>query len=193
MIISGGFNIYPSDLEAVLAAHPDVAEAAVAGVPSDQWGETPVGFVVLKAGAAAGPEQIRAWANSKLGKTQRLSDLLAVDSIPRSHIGKVAKRDLRDLYSGAAKSDRLAAHSSIGRRAHWPQAAKPGRYGRIRGGKGVSKKPRKSFVTKNRLVLGASPVLKSHSGLDACWNGVGHTGRDLCLKAGISAAGRRWP
>ena len=104
MIISGGFNIYPSDLEAVLAAHPDVAEAAVAGVPSDQWGETPVGFVVLRPGAGVSAGEIRLWANGKLGKTQRLSDLRVVDSIPRSHIGKVAKRDLRELYNGEAKS-----------------------------------------------------------------------------------------
>ncbi len=104
MIISGGFNIYPSDLEQVVAAHPDVAEAAVVGVPSDQWGETPVGFVALKPGQSADPETIRAWANARLGKTQRLADLQILDSIPRSHIGKVMKRELRETYVGAAKS-----------------------------------------------------------------------------------------
>ena len=50
MIISGGFNIYPSDLEAVLREHPAVADVAVVGVPSEQWGETPVAFVVRDAG-----------------------------------------------------------------------------------------------------------------------------------------------
>jgi acyl-CoA synthetase (AMP-forming)/AMP-acid ligase II len=50
VVISGGFNIYPSDLEAVLRRHPDVADAAVVGVPSAQWGETPVGFVVPQRG-----------------------------------------------------------------------------------------------------------------------------------------------
>ena len=104
MIISGGFNIYPSDLEAVVGAHPQVAEVAVVGVPSDQWGETPVGYVVLKPGADAGAEEIRAWANGRLGKTQRLADLRILATIPRSHIGKVLKRDLRDGYDGAAKS-----------------------------------------------------------------------------------------
>ncbi|NGM49015.1 acyl--CoA ligase [Caulobacter sp. 602-2] len=99
MIISGGFNIYPSDLEAVVAAHPDVLEAAVVGVPSQDWGETPVAFVALKPGAAASAETVRAFANERLGKTQRLSDLVLVDALPRSHIGKVLKRDLRDGWT----------------------------------------------------------------------------------------------
>ena len=73
MIISGGFNIYPSDLEAVLCKHEGVKEAAVVGVASRQWGETPVAFVVLKPGRDGdSAEEIRAWANERLGKTQRL-------------------------------------------------------------------------------------------------------------------------
>ncbi len=96
MIISGGFNIYPSDLEAVIAAHPDVLEAAVVGVPSEAWGETPIAFVALRPGAAADAQTVRAFANERLGKTQRLSDLVLVDALPRSHIGKVLKRELRD-------------------------------------------------------------------------------------------------
>ena len=104
MIISGGFNIYPSDLEAVVSEHPDVAEVAVVGVPSDQWGETPVGFVVLRPGAAPDAESLRLWANGRLGKTQRLADLRILEAIPRSHIGKVLKRELRDAYDGTAKT-----------------------------------------------------------------------------------------
>ncbi|HJV40638.1 class I adenylate-forming enzyme family protein, partial [Caulobacter sp.] len=96
MIISGGFNIYPSDLEAVLATHPAVVEAAVVGVPSDAWGETPVAFVAVK--GQADPEEIKAFVNAKVGKTQRLTDLKILDSLPRSHIGKVLKRELRDTW-----------------------------------------------------------------------------------------------
>jgi long-chain acyl-CoA synthetase len=102
MIITGGFNVYPSDLEAVVIQHPAVAEVAVVGVLSDRWGETPVGFVALKPGVTADAAEIREWANAKLGKTQRLADLQLVDSLPRSHIGKVLKRDLRDSYVGQA-------------------------------------------------------------------------------------------
>jgi long-chain acyl-CoA synthetase len=101
MIISGGFNIYPSDLEAVLRGHDDVADAAVVGVPSAAWGETPVGFVVLREGARADLDAILAWANAQVGKTQRLSALRAIDELPRSAIGKVLKRELRDRYGSA--------------------------------------------------------------------------------------------
>ncbi len=101
MIISGGFNIYPSDLEAVLVQHPDVVEAAVVGVPSDAWGETPVAFVALKQGQAADPGEIKAFVNGQVGKTQRLADVRVVDSLPRSHIGKVLKRELRDSWQKA--------------------------------------------------------------------------------------------
>ena len=104
MIISGGFNVYPSDLEAVLLQHPDVAEAAVVGVPSEAWGETPVGFVTAAPGAATDGEAVRAWANARLGKVQRLSAVRVMDGLPRSHIGKVLKRDLRDAFLAGTAS-----------------------------------------------------------------------------------------
>ncbi len=102
MVISGGFNIYPSDLEAVLREHPAVADAAVVGVPSELWGETPVAFVVPRDGAARADE-IMQWLNQRVGKTQRLSDLRLLPELPRSAIGKVLKRELRDLYTTGDK------------------------------------------------------------------------------------------
>jgi long-chain acyl-CoA synthetase len=96
MIISGGFNIYPSDLEAVLTKHDDVLEAAVVAMPSEEWGETPVAFVVLKSGALVDAPSLKAWTNERVGKFQRLNDVVLVDSLPRSAIGKVLKRELRD-------------------------------------------------------------------------------------------------
>jgi acyl-CoA synthetase (AMP-forming)/AMP-acid ligase II len=96
MIISGGFNIYPKDLEELLEAQPEVTEAAVVGMPSETWGETPVGFVRL-ADAAASPDSILARVNGQLGKTQRISVLYTIDEMPRSHIGKLLKTDLRAL------------------------------------------------------------------------------------------------
>ncbi|WP_404338826.1 class I adenylate-forming enzyme family protein [Sphingomonas sp. MMS12-HWE2-04] len=94
LIISGGFNIYPSDLEAVLAQHPGVADCAVVGMPSEQWGETPFGFYV---GDGASWE-VLAWFNSQVGKTQRLAALEQVDELPRNAIGKVLKRELREAW-----------------------------------------------------------------------------------------------
>ncbi|MES2444917.1 MAG: class I adenylate-forming enzyme family protein [Pseudomonadota bacterium] len=94
LIISGGFNIYPSDLEAILGQHPDVADCAVVGVPSEAWGETPVGFYAGTGEAAV----ILEWFNAQVGKTQRLAALEQVDALPRNAIGKVLKRELRDRY-----------------------------------------------------------------------------------------------
>ncbi|MBS0302196.1 MAG: acyl--CoA ligase [Proteobacteria bacterium] len=98
MIISGGFNIYPSDIEAVLAQHPQVAECAVIGVPSEQWGETPVAYVVPRAGERADAQSLREWLNARVGKTQRVADLRLAERLPRSEIGKVLKRELREQY-----------------------------------------------------------------------------------------------
>jgi long-chain acyl-CoA synthetase len=98
MIISGGFNLYPSDLETVLREHADVAEAAVAGVPSERWGETPAAWVVVRDGAPIDAESLRAWANERVGKTQRIAFLEIVAELPRSAIGKVLKRALRDRF-----------------------------------------------------------------------------------------------
>jgi len=96
MIISGGFNIYPRDLEEALLAQDGVVDAAVVGVPSRQWGETPVGFVVLEKDADMDMDALKMATNAQLGKTQRLSELHEIDELPRSHIGKILKRELRD-------------------------------------------------------------------------------------------------
>ena len=97
MIISGGFNIYPIDLEQVLLEHPAVREAAVVGAPSKRWGETPVGFVTLKEEADISAAALKDWANAKLGKMQRLADVRIVAEMPRSPIGKILKRELQQL------------------------------------------------------------------------------------------------
>ncbi|RDC59001.1 Surfactin synthase subunit [Alteripontixanthobacter maritimus] len=96
MIISGGFNIYPADLEAELERESGVVEAAVVGIASERWGETPVGFVVVADGAPP-VDTILSAVNARLGKTQRLSALHTIAAMPRSHIGKLLKTELRDL------------------------------------------------------------------------------------------------
>ncbi len=99
VIISGGINIYPIDLEMVLLEHPAVEEAAVIGVPSEQWGETPVGFVTLAGTGQVTGAELAAWVNARLGKMQRLAEVRVVAELPRSAIGKVLKRELLVLYS----------------------------------------------------------------------------------------------
>ena len=101
MIISGGYNLYPSDLEAVLREHPAVLESSVIGVPSELWGETPLAFVVLKPGHSVAVPVLMAWFAERVGKTQRLSGLHLIDELPRSAIGKVLKRALRETVLSA--------------------------------------------------------------------------------------------
>ncbi len=98
MIISGGLNIYANDLELALLEDEDIEDVAVIGVPSDQWGETPLGLVVLSDNCNRSLEAILISANDKLGKSQRLSALESRTELPRSSIGKVLKRELRKPY-----------------------------------------------------------------------------------------------
>jgi long-chain acyl-CoA synthetase len=98
MIISGGLNIYANDLELVLLDDPDVIDAAVIGIPSEAWGETPLGLVVLRSGAVRTSDDILKQANLRLGKSQRLADIELCATLPRSTIGKILKKDLRIPY-----------------------------------------------------------------------------------------------
>ena len=100
MIVSGGQNIYPVDIEAVMIDHPSVSEVAVIGIPDETWGETPLALVVLAAGASAvDPEDIRIWTNERLGKRQRVARVEIRSDLPRNPNGKVLKRTLRAEYT----------------------------------------------------------------------------------------------
>ena len=92
------FNIFAIDLEKELLKHEAVRDAAVIGVPSKTWGETPLAFVALEKGQAEGPDQILEWVNARLGKGQRISKIEILDEIPKSSIGKTLKKDLRKPY-----------------------------------------------------------------------------------------------
>lgn len=96
MIISGGFNIYATDLEAVLEEDETVRDAAVIAAPSSKWGETPFAFVVLEEDAKPNLDSILDRANQALGKTQRLGGGEIVEALPRNHLGKVQKIELRN-------------------------------------------------------------------------------------------------
>ena len=106
MIISGGFNVYAADIEVLLLKYPDVIDVAVIGIPSEQWGESPMALCVRRAGASVTEDQVRDWANSRLSKTQRIVAVEFRDSLPRSTIGKIMKRELREPY-WAGRSARI--------------------------------------------------------------------------------------
>ncbi len=101
MILSGGQNVFPGDIESVMLGHPDVAEVAVIGVASDRWGETPVAVVVLRAGAQVAAEALVAWTNERVGRQQRISRVALRDSLPRNANGKILKRELRADFGSA--------------------------------------------------------------------------------------------
>ena len=105
LIIRGGFNIVPSEIENVLYAHPAVLEAAVVGLPDPEWGEAVAGFVALKEGPAVDGEALRAWCSEQgLPSIKVPARIEVLDSLPKNAVGKLAKRDLRDgLWAGARK------------------------------------------------------------------------------------------
>lgn len=99
MIISGGVNVYPRDIEEVVVQHPAVREAAVFGVPSDKWGETPVAAVILKEPGAATAEEIKAWVNERVSaRYQRIHDVMIKEEFPLSAAGKTLKRVMREPF-----------------------------------------------------------------------------------------------
>jgi long-chain acyl-CoA synthetase len=98
MVISGGENIYPAELESVLAGHPAVADVAVIGVPDERWGETIKAIVVRRPGAELTAEDLIDWSRSVLAGFKRPRSVDFVDTIPRNPSGKILKRELREQY-----------------------------------------------------------------------------------------------
>jgi acyl-CoA synthetase (AMP-forming)/AMP-acid ligase II len=98
MIISGGENIYPAEVEAVLAGHPNVADVAVIGVPDDTWGETVKAVVIRKPGTELSADELIEWSKDKLAGFKRPHSVDFVEVIPRNPSGKVLKKDLRAPY-----------------------------------------------------------------------------------------------
>lgn len=98
MILSGGQNIYPQDIEAVLAQHPDIVDVAVVGLSSEKWGETPVALAVFRDKSRIDIEAVKAWVNERVGKQQRLTDVIPIEELPRNPNGKILKRELRQRF-----------------------------------------------------------------------------------------------
>ena len=99
LIISGGVNVYPKDIEEVMVTHPDVLEAAVFGIPSEKWGEAPMGAVVLRSGAEVDAGALKRWVNERVAaRYQQLGDVVILADFPRNAAGKTLKRVMRDAY-----------------------------------------------------------------------------------------------
>ena len=99
LIISGGVNVYPKDMEEIIIQHPAISEVAVFGVPDEKWGETPVAAVVLREGKSVHIEDLIQWSNSRVdAKFQRISDVIIMETFPRNVAGKILKRELRETY-----------------------------------------------------------------------------------------------
>lgn len=99
MIISGGVNVFPRDIEEIAVGHPDVAEAAVFGVADDKWGETPIAAVVLRSDATVEAAALKMWINERVeAKFQRLHDLIVLADMPRNVAGKTLKREIKARY-----------------------------------------------------------------------------------------------
>lgn len=109
MIISGGENIYPIELENVIADHPAVSDVAVIGVPHERWGETPKAVIVLKAGVAADAADIIEFTRSRLARYKCPTSVEFVDELPRTATGKVLKKTLRAQFVPAGGQSSSAA------------------------------------------------------------------------------------
>jgi fatty-acyl-CoA synthase len=96
MVISGGVNVYPAEVEGVLEQHPGIAEVAVVGVPDREWGERVRAFVVKRAGAAVEEGELKTYARERLAGPKVPREIVFLDSLPRNPTGKVLKRELRD-------------------------------------------------------------------------------------------------
>ena len=99
MLISGGVNVYPRDIEEIVVRHPAVREAAVFGVPSERWGESPLAAVILREPGAASADELRDWVNARVeARYQQLQEVVVVEEFPRSAAGKTLKRIMREPY-----------------------------------------------------------------------------------------------
>jgi acyl-CoA synthetase (AMP-forming)/AMP-acid ligase II len=100
MIISGGYNIWPAELENAVASHPAVAEVCVVGVPHDKWGETPKAVVVLDAHSPSDSlaQELISLTRERVGSVQKVTSVEFVDSLPKSGVGKVLRREVRERY-----------------------------------------------------------------------------------------------
>ena len=99
MIISGGVNIFPKDIEEIIIQHPEITEVSVFGIPNKKWGESPVAAVITRSNKGICKEKLIKWTNERVNaKFQRISDIIIYNSFPKNIAGKILKRKIRDSY-----------------------------------------------------------------------------------------------
>jgi acyl-CoA synthetase (AMP-forming)/AMP-acid ligase II len=99
MVISGGFNIYPAELENVIAAHPAVLEVAVFGIPDARWGETPCAVVCTKPGVLVSEKELIELCAERLGRYKRPGKVVVREEpLPKTAVGKIKRKDLREPF-----------------------------------------------------------------------------------------------
>jgi acyl-CoA synthetase (AMP-forming)/AMP-acid ligase II len=102
MIISGGVNVFPKDIEEIVVQHPSVREVAVFGVPNEKWGECPIAAIILKSPGEVSAHELKSWINKRVAaRYQQVHEVIISDDFPRSTAGKTLKRVLRDMHSTA--------------------------------------------------------------------------------------------
>jgi acyl-CoA synthetase (AMP-forming)/AMP-acid ligase II len=105
MIISGGFNIWPAEIENALMAHPAILEAAVFAAPHEKWGETPRAVVCLRQGASASEQELIDWCRTKVGAVKKPGSVeFSAEPLPKNSVGKVLRRTIRDRYWTGAET-----------------------------------------------------------------------------------------
>jgi len=113
MVVVGGFNVYPAEVEHVLADHPGVSEAAVVGVPDDRLGEVVVAFVVPSAATTTTPATLLQWCRDRLANFKVPRHVWIVESLPRGAVGKIAKSDLRTRALASLGTPGIPATGSL--------------------------------------------------------------------------------
>ena len=98
MIIRGGENISPAEVETVLNGHPKIEEAAVIGIPDEEWGEQPIAIVALKPGVKITAEEVMEDCRAKMASFKRPRAVMFVNKLPRNSLGKLLRRELREEY-----------------------------------------------------------------------------------------------
>ena len=108
MIIRGGYNVYPSEVEEALYAHPSVVETAVVGVPHELLGEDVAAFVVLRPGARVSPEELQEWTKERVAAYKYPRHVVLLDELPKGPTGKILKRSI-DLGLVTRRDQRLGS------------------------------------------------------------------------------------